>query len=352
MHVHLASRVAAGVIVLTAMLACDSKTSPTVEPVVVAVELSGTLTIAPGATTQLTLTAVKNDGSRTDISATAQWSAFGSNAVTSLGQGRFLGRANGDSIITGRDGRLSATREIIVVPDGTYRINGRVFDAADAGAAVAGALVRAQNGGVAGPFAQADGAGNFRLYGVSGEADLVVTREGYVETTQRVHVDKHTVINLAVPLAGSRLALSGTYTATFDFAQCTDNFQQDFRRRIYSTTVTQTNSRVAVRFTSPRFATLNGVAGNVMDGNADAISVVLATPVGADFGFYGGPDLPVIEILPDDTRLVFWVKATLSPTASGFSGPLTGEVAHYGPFYPLDTVRGRCAAGTLTMDRQ
>jgi hypothetical protein len=349
MRVHLPSRVAAGVIAITGALACDSKTGPTTEPVVVAVELSGTLTVAPGATTQLTLTAVKSDGSRSDITSTAQWSSFGSNTVTSLGQGRFLGRTIGDAIITGREGRATATREMIVVPDGTYRINGRVTDVEDSGTAVAGARVRADNGGGAGPSTETDASGSFRLHGVGGEADLIVTRDGYVETTRRVRVDKHSAINLEMPIAGSRLQVGGTYTATFDWLQCDASFQSDLRRRVYSATVTQLKSRVDVRFISPTFARLNGNPGNLMQGSADAINVVIATPMG--LGYYD-PSFPVVEMLSDNTYLVLSVTATLSPTVAGFAGPVTGLASHHGPRYPVDAIRGTCSAGTLTLERQ
>ena len=147
MRVHLPSRRAAGVIAVTGLLACDSKTGPTRPPDVVTLELSGTLTIAPGATTQLTLTAVKSDGSRSDVTSTAHWSSsFGSSAVSSLGEGRFLGRAIGDTVITGRDGRWSVSRELIVVPDGTYRLNGRVTQAEAPFWGIGGARVRASDG--------------------------------------------------------------------------------------------------------------------------------------------------------------------------------------------------------------
>ena len=352
MRAYLPSQVAAGVIAITGTLACDSKTGPTTEPVVVAVELSGTLTVAPGATTQLTLTAVKNDGSRSDITSTAQWSAFGSNNVTSLGQGRFLGRTVGDSIITGREGRASASREMIVVPDGTYRLNGRVTANEAPFNGLAGAQIRARDGQGAGPSAVSDADGYYRLYGVGAETDLIVTRAGYLETTQHVRIDKHTAVNIALGLAGPRLAVAGTYTATFDWSPCPASFRDDLRRRVYSADIAEARGRVFVRFTSPAFAMVNGVPGNLMDGGADAISVVIATPTGTDQGFYGPPSYPVIEILPDDTRLVLFVTATLSPTAAGFAGPLTGEATHYGRRYPLDPQLGSCSAGTLTLERQ
>ena len=338
------------VCVFTGTLACDSKTGPTgpLVVVVVAVELSGTMTIAPGATTQLTLTAVQSDGSRSDITSTAQWSSF-SKTVTSLGEGRFLGHAIGDAIISGRDRQLSVSRELIVVPAGTYRVNGRVTDAEDLGAPIAGALVRARDSGGAGPSAQTDAGGSYVLYGVGAEADLIVARDGYTETTRRVLVDKHTAINLEMPIAGSRLEVGGTYTAIFEWVQCGASFQEELRRRVYGATMTQIRSRVELRFTSPTFARLNANPRNLMLGSADAINVVIATPVG--LGFYD-PSFPVVEMLSDGTYLELSVAATLAPTAAGFAGRVTGQANHYGPLYPAEPARGSCSAGTLTLERQ
>ncbi len=332
--------------------ACESKPAgPTSPGTVVTLELTGAQTIAPGVTTQLTLIAVHSDGSRTDVTATAEWNSSNSNVVRSMGQGRFLGGAIGEANITGRANR-AVSREVVVVPDGTYRIVGRVTESGDPRRAVANALVRAVDSHGAGPSSSTDTGGYFRLYGVAADAELIVTRDGYSQTSQRLRVDTHTVINLEMPLAAPRLDVTGRFAATFDWSACQTSFPEDLRRRVYTADVTQEAARVQVRFTSPGFAMVNGVLSNLMEGGADPINVVIATPTTVPQTFYGITEYPVVEILPDDTRLEVFATVKLVATAAGFAGPIEGRAGHHGPRYPLDTERGSCTAGRLTLERR
>ena len=101
---------------------------PPVQPVVTGLELTGQTTIAPGATSQFTLIAVFSDGTRTDVTNTAQWSIGNERYISSLGQGRFRAEAHGESTVQARyTGRISS-REIVVVPDGTFRVTGRIVE--------------------------------------------------------------------------------------------------------------------------------------------------------------------------------------------------------------------------------
>ena len=88
------------------------------------------------------------------------------------------------------------SREILVLPDGTFRVVGAVTEADSPGQAVRDAIleVRLTEGLSSLPVARAstDATGRYRLYGVPAESYLHVRRPGYVSVTERTHVGSHT----------------------------------------------------------------------------------------------------------------------------------------------------------------
>ena len=75
---------------------------------------------------------------------------------------------------------------------------------------IANAHIRVRNADETGPQTDADANGFYRLYGVERDADLVVTRAGFVDTERKnLTIDKHTTVNIAMPLAGPRVNVEG-----------------------------------------------------------------------------------------------------------------------------------------------
>ena len=110
MRAPLSLKVSAVVIACGMAAACDdakpfadNPLTPS-QPTLVTLELSGPTTFAPGQTVSFTLVTVSNDGTRRDVSSTAQWTSNNASIVTTQGQGRYGGNAVGDTQVTARFG--------------------------------------------------------------------------------------------------------------------------------------------------------------------------------------------------------------------------------------------------------
>ena len=350
-------------IVLTWMFAtaCDdsptrptdgTKPPPPPIPTLARLELNGQNTIAPGATTEFTLNAVLADGTRTDVTSQAQWSTRGSTYATSLGQGRVRAVAIGETTLDARYTNRSSSREIIVVPDGTFRVIGRIFED-DGVTPVPNAHIRVRDADGTGPQTDADGAGYYRLYGVKREVDFVVTRAGFVDTELKHQtIGEHKTVNIQMPLVGERLQVAGTYTATFNWSNCGAAIPAELHLRVYTAVVKQAGSQIEVRFTEPSFVHNNANLGDLMTGRVDPAGM----HVFADSGYYywyGEAYAPYLtELLPDGHRLVSWGEAYLMQAGNRFSGTLQGEAWLYRRVGQTQTFLGSCRVANVSFERR
>ena len=328
-------------------------TSPGGQPVLVNLELTGQTTLAPGATTELTVTAVMSNGTRTDVTSTAQWSINDSRFVTSLGQGRYRAIANGEGHVTVRYSNRSAGREIVVVPDGTFRVTGRILEE-DGVTPVANAHIRVRDADDTGPQTDADSGGYYRLYGVKSSIDLVVTREGYVDTEQKsLTISRHTSLNVLLPASGPRLKVDGAYTVTFDWSNCVNTFPNDLRHRVYGAVVKQAEAEIEVRFTEPGFVHNSANRGDLMEGRVGPSGMHLFADSGYYYWYYGASAAPYLtELLPDNHRLVSWGTAFLTQSGNRFSGAIQGGASLYRRVGLNDTYLGGCNSGNVTFERR
>ncbi len=97
---------------------------------------------------------------------------------------------------TGLIGQTRGSREILVQPDGTFRMVGSVTEADSPGQGVPDAIleVRLTEDLSSRPVTSAgtDATGRYRLYGVPAESYLHVRRPGYVPVTERIQIGSHT----------------------------------------------------------------------------------------------------------------------------------------------------------------
>jgi hypothetical protein len=110
---------------------------------------------------------------------------------------------------------IRGTREIVIVPEGTYRVVGTVRAADSSTEPVIGARVEVPGTSL---VATTDGAGQYRLYGVPASADIRVTANGYVSAVQSVQLSAHSTQNFVLALTSPRVILNGTYFVKFDAA--------------------------------------------------------------------------------------------------------------------------------------
>ncbi|HEX5215000.1 MAG TPA: carboxypeptidase-like regulatory domain-containing protein [Vicinamibacterales bacterium] len=320
-------------------------------PVLTGLELTGQTTLAPGATSEFTLIAVFSDGSRNDVTAAAQWSINNSTYVTSLGQGRFRAVANGEATFSARYSNRNISREIVVVPDGTFRVTGRIVED-DGVSPVPNAHIRVRDADETGPQTDADESGYYRLYGVKRNVDLVVTRPGYTDTERKnLTIDRHTTVNIQIPLAGPRMRVEGTYTATFNWSNCSTAFPADLRQRVYTAVVKQSDALIEVRFIEPSFVHNSANRGDLMEGRVTGTGMSLFADNGYYYYYYGGagsaPSL--IELLPDNRRLMSWGTAVLTQSGNRFSGALQQGGTQLTQLQSRgNTYVGSCSVGQLT----
>jgi len=322
-------------------------------PTLVTLELTGPTTFAPGESVAFRLMAKVTNGTDTDVTSTSQWNSSNSSVATSQGAGRYRGNTVGDTQLNVNYGRLGASRELIVVPTGTFRVTGRVTES-DGPFPISGARVQARDSSGNGPSTESDGSGFFRLFGVAPDSEIVVSRSGYSENTRHVTIDQHSTVNFEMNLNGPRPRVEGTYTATLDLSGCRDGFRPEYAHRVYTAVVQQSGSSIEVRFTEPVFAVNSANRGNLMQGRVEGSGLFLQAQ-SFSYYYYGPGDYPsLVEVLPDDSRLVVSASVSLTELGGTYTGTLSGFTSNYGPRFPNDRYLylGGCNGGQLTFTRR
>jgi hypothetical protein len=351
-----------------ALAACGSKppTSPQNAVDVVRLEISGPASIAPGQSAQYSLLRRYSDGSVQPV-AGALWSSSKPDLLTLNESGLATAASQtGELMLQGlipdwaSTGPRLATREILVLPDGTFRLVG-VVNEAGSGQPVHDARLEARaTADVSAPiasFATTNSDGGYRLYGVPGDGFINIRRTGYRSTTVPVRLGAHETKSFDLALEGDRLVLAGAYTMTVEAEAnglpryCgSPLLRPDLLRRVYHADIVQAGARLTVTLSGAPFAMARG-SGNRFKG--------IATESGADlellsFGipyYIAGPEYPdVVEALSDGTVLVPAGKAILTRKGSGLSGTLGVQLTHYsGSNFPSVQYLGTSWCTTVTL---
>ena len=124
--------------VVAALAACDrspattptAPTAPNDPASITRVVVVSPPTLAPGATTQLGLNAVYSDGTTRDVTGAATFTGGPRDVIAISPTGAVTALKLGDAAVTGYlfANQGSAARELVVVPDGTFRVVGRVIE--------------------------------------------------------------------------------------------------------------------------------------------------------------------------------------------------------------------------------
>ena len=323
-------------------------------PGVAGLQISGPASIAPGQSAQFIADTRLSDGvvKSTTSAANIRWrTSNGLLTVNSAGVAT-AGQTRGESNLTAEvlpAVTIRGTREIVIVPDGTYRVVGSVREAEAPAQAVVGARVEVTGTSL---VATTDFSGNYRLYGVPPSAEIRVTANGYQTVTQNVQLNTHTTQNFLVPLSGPRVSLNGPFYAMFDVVNsCSGNppLSLDLQHRAYEASVTTTGSVVDVRLTEPRFNLLGG-KGNRFSGRADPAAIRFTLDQGFYYFYYGYyPN--IIERLSNNSQLIMWGTGTTVPSGGGVSGLLNGGIQVYDSRYPAfnTTLQGNCFTNGLRL---
>jgi hypothetical protein len=240
--------------------------------------------------------------------------------------------------VSGSDFLRRAAREIVVVPDGTYRVVGTVREDDPSATPVQGARLAVAGSDLS---TSSDWEGRYRLYGVPRHAELNVTKEGYRPFTRRLELNAHVTEQIELSPAEARPQLAGAYTLRIQTAaSCegsTTPLPPELRERSYDATILQTGAQLEVRLTEPRFAVNKEGLGNRFSGRVEPTGAAFDLRHPQDFYYpYPGPTFypDVIERLPAGTFLVTAGRVIATSGASGLSGLLTGTITNYPETFP------------------
>ena len=335
----------AAVLAGLAVAACNDPVSrlPTLPspPGISGLQISGPDSIAPGQTVQYNAVIRFADGTvKVSSPGTAlQWVATPLLQVKSAGLVT-AGQLRGDAAIAvttgGGAARIVATRELVVVPDGTYRMVGIVSDAGDSASRVANARVTVSPGSLA---TTTDFEGRYRLYGVPANATIQVTKDGYLPFSESVQLSAHSTRDFSLDFTGPRLSLNGPYTLVIDFTgRCSSGpLSPALQRRSYDAVLNQSGSTVEVTLTEPRFRLNTIGGGNKFSGRVEATGATFLLPYYDPYYYlYYAPSYypGIAERLNDGSFLIIQGSTVTTGSAAGLSGEMAGSLANWDSRFP------------------
>jgi hypothetical protein len=330
--------------VLPAVLAAACDKSPTAPnrptdgatAASVRLDITGPRTVAPGGTAQFVATARVSDGATRDVTAEAQWR---SNTVdlTLSAPGLVTAQSRGEGMLSASFNGLSSTKEVILVPDGTYRLMGTVTNIVAPAGPVALAWVEVISGTGRGLRSGTGEDGTYRLDGVAGEIEVRVTKAGYDAQTKRLLIADHEIGNIVLSLVVAPPDVSGSYTLTIAAADtCSTMLPADAMSRRYSATLTQVGPDLTVTAGGATFGTFNSFVANVIrNGKVEPTTVRLSLGTLGCGGYYYGCGPSLLEQVTASRFFLPSGAVTLNISPTGLAGSLDGVIeVHEGPGTP------------------
>jgi hypothetical protein len=334
---------------------------------VVAIDLDGPDTIAPQTSAHFRASARYSNGVALDVTGLAVWSAEAaacpgcqSPSVLSAGPGGVIrALASGEGSVVASYEGIQGSRAVIAVPEGTYRLTGRVT-ALDSSAPIAGAQVSATPEGGAVLIGGTNGAGEYRLYGASGFTTVLAIKEGYAPRQQHLNVTSHSSQDLLLPPVRPDWGAEKTYVMTIRAAaECPTSgdgaLPASARERRYLAAVTQSGDNLFVKLSGAQFATapanMGGTGGDAFHGvrQRGALTFHITGYWSYYWDHYPYPD--VVEQISSAQFLVIGGDLTIAHGAT--TGILRGSIAVFdGDIRPppsgswrMPDGRGECESG-------
>ena len=296
---------------------------PPGEPTISSIEIQGPDVLPLGQTIQYTLIARLTDGTERDVTNEGKWNPGWGDAVAIEAPGRLRGNAPGENWVEAEFDRHHArSKPVIVVPDGTFRLVGRVLEDGFSDDGVVGATVEATSatGRLVG---HSDLYGNYRLYGVSGATRVRVTKTGYQPAEETIVVeDQHQDLKITMPLVAPRPEVTGNYTLTLTAARACavgdgeGALPEDARRRTYEATVTQNGPALSLVLTG----------GALLRGRTDVRGWIEPHRIVFDLNWSGWEPWLITEQLAPSRWLLVDGVGVVNPSADGLSGKFGGHL--------------------------
>ncbi len=184
---------------------------------------------------------------------------------------------------------VRGSKEVIVVPAGTFRLAGIVDEPGTPPGPVVDARVEVIGGPAAGLSTTTATDGRFRLYGVAGDTTIQITKDGYQTQTQRVNVADHNqVLTVSLPLVRPRSDFSGTYSLTIT-AAATCQLPDAVETRTYTAALTQQGPALEATLTGSNFALSKNGRGARFRGRVEPTRIVFSISQYSSYYYYAGP---------------------------------------------------------------
>jgi hypothetical protein len=297
--------------------------------------------VDPGGSAQLTANLIRGAGSVENVSDRVQWSSTDINVLGVNPTGLATAAEHGEVTVRANYENRTATAKIMVIPVGTFRLDGRITEG---GFPVPGVALTVVEGVGRGQAASTSENGTYALYGVAGPVALRATKAGYRERTETLEVGAHRSLDFEITLAAPRLDLRGTYDLTFEVQSCAGKLPSEARLRTYQASVRQDDQNLTVQLSGGDFIVVDN-RGDRFEGTLRPDNLVVFS-IGEDFFpyyyYYTTPRPGFVERLTDTESLVVIGTVTAKGSPAAISGTLMGTiglVARTGPpFWPFSVL--------------
>jgi hypothetical protein len=298
--------------------------------------------VRPGESVTFSASASFSDRTTRDVTQEVTWGSDDERVLLVDGNGLVKGVSTGGASIRARLGSRESSRPVLVLTEGTARVQGTVAEAGQPGP-IFGAVVEVSSGPATGLATTTDSTGSYKLYGVPFGTDIRVSKTGFaasVLNTGSAAGAGTGMQGLSFTLARSadRPDHSGAYTLEITSNCPASVGLQHVRVRTYSAVLRQTGRVIQITLGNAPFA-VDGATGKGggFSGFADDDDVQVSLDDYSD-PWWLGPSYPSLaERLPDGTTLVISGTALLNRSAAGFTGTLDGWFTVYAA--PLDPFR-------------
>jgi hypothetical protein len=296
-------------------------TPPVSPPTVVSLSVAPVVqTIPPGQTVRLTATALYSDGSTKDVTSQATWVSSQANVAT-VSAGAVTGVALGRTMIRVNFERGGTSMIIVIEPDGTFILTGKVTEAG--GLVVAGATVEVIGGAPNQVFT--NGAGAYELFGIGGTAILRFGKTGYFDERRSVTMSASQSLDVEITPRFAPANVAGNYRVTFTASPSCTSLPAELKTRTYTARIDQDAARLLVTLSDAPFVSKH----NTFSGKVFGDTVTFDMGGSGFYYYYYGTF--VREMLPNGQILGIWGTITAAATLPSISGRLSGGIELFAP---------------------
>ena len=246
------------------------------------------------------------------------------------------GLQRGQGSLEASFGGKTSTKSIMVLPDGTFRLTVRVFDArVPVDNAQVTVLAPASN------FeATATGTGAASFYGVAGEVEVRVNAPAYLEYRERLQVVAHQLLDVVPTLENPRELVEGVYALTISAApECQSTLPAELLQRKYVADIAQIERGLIMSLMGPAFASTGNRRFNWFRGtlSPDRMTFSLSAAWSSDYydGYFGqSTQHQFPEVLEEVTPTTFFSmfgSIVVTGPSSRKTGHLDGTIESIGP---------------------